>query len=467
MGDEFHEQIGKVEIGKLLPNGKRDVNVRELTQTELLEEKAKHLRTIEEEIYKGETDRHKPTASMVLEKHGFNKSDDTIIRLLPIVVAAYRDAFRIQTARYKGESTLDILQQGPSTYFKKDILVSEILTEYLEDTKPRIQTSNEWHLIFKRFVQIVGDKPIRSIDKSDIRKFRSTISQLPTRPNKAVRELPVLESIAYAERHDLHTVSVETIRKHIGAVRAVFEWAVNNDFLETNPANKMTPRKTPTRQKRLSFDNPDLSLIFEPSTYYRFAKTPADFWLPVISLYSGARIEEIAQLHIADVRFEENIAVFEIAPNSGKQHQQNSKRVKNKPSTRTIPIHKQIIKTGFMDFVDSCQFKNEERLFSELDRNKIGRLSGEVSRRFMRYIRSVGVSDERKVFHSFRHTFKDACRDAQIYEEVHDRLTGHSSISIGRTYGSGVNLSVLQYELNKVEYLGFPLLNWSKFMNAK
>lgn len=39
------------------------------------------------------------------------------------------------------------------------------------------------------------------------------------------------------------------------------------------------------------------------------------------------------------------------------------------------------------------------------------------------------------MFHSFRHTFKAACRRAGIHEETHDLLTGHRGTGVGRSYG--------------------------------
>jgi len=65
--------------------------------------------------------------------------------------------------------------------------------------------------------------------------------------------------------------------------------------------------------------------------------------------------------------------------------------------------------------------------------------------------------DPRKVFHSFRHAFKDACRSARIEEELHDALTGHTSASVGRGYGNGVPLEVLAEEITKVSYKGLDL----------
>jgi integrase len=74
------------------------------------------------------------------------------------------------------------------------------------------------------------------------------------------------------------------------------------------------------------------------------------------------------------------------------------------------------------------------------------------------------VDHPAKTFHSFRHTFKRACREAGISEEIHHALTGHSGGGVGRSYGRerrddgsldrGIPLHVLQSKINTVCYPG-------------
>lgn len=67
-----------------------------------------------------------------------------------------------------------------------------------------------------------------------------------------------------------------------------------------------------------------------------------------------------------------------------------------------------------------------------------------------------GINDPNKTFHSFRHSFKRACRDAGLGEEIHDLLTGHKGASVGRGYGQGAGLKVLSEAIERVSYPSFP-----------
>jgi integrase len=77
------------------------------------------------------------------------------------------------------------------------------------------------------------------------------------------------------------------------------------------------------------------------------------------------------------------------------------------------------------------------------------------------------VDHPSKTFHSFRHTFKRACREAGLSEEIHHALTGHSGGGVGRAYGRerradgsldrGISLSRLEAEINRISYPGLSL----------
>jgi len=185
-------------------------------------------------------------------------------------------------------------------------------------------------------------------------------------------------------------------------------------------------------------------------------------WLPLLALFTGARLEELGQARTEDVKEVDGVPVLEISDRG------EGKSVKTESSRRRIPIHQTLLDLAFLDYVETRRRAQDERLFPGLKRNQYGRWTPAWSKWWGRYARQkANIVDPRKVFHSFRHTFKDACRACHIPEEVHDALTGHSGGGVGRSYG-GLHypLAPLVEAMKKLRYPGFSLAHLKKHSHA-
>jgi integrase len=204
--------------------------------------------------------------------------------------------------------------------------------------------------------------------------------------------------------------------------------------------------KTNGEEHRLPYSPGDLKKLFSRDACESRKVTPANYWLPWLALYTGARLEELGQLRTADIRREDGVHRLTIEPGDGKQ-------IKTKSSRRRVPLHPELVKLGFVAFVERQKAAGEVRLFPELRPTRYGSLTAAWSKYWGRHARCLGVTDPRTVFHSFRHGWKDAAR-AVMPEEHHDVITGHSNGSVGRRYGTGVPLKVLAQSMAKVRFAG-------------
>ncbi|WP_158699548.1 site-specific integrase [Magnetospirillum gryphiswaldense] len=118
---------------------------------------------------------------------------------------------------------------------------------------------------------------------------------------------------------------------------------------------------------------------------------------------------------------------------------------------RNVPLHPKVIEIGFLKYKNSIAESGHRRVFPRL-RERNGVRTVYFSKWYGRQREHFGISDTRKVFHSFRHTFKDACRSADMPEDVHDALTGHANNSVGRQYGTGHPLVNLAKWMEKISY---------------
>ena len=292
-------------------------------------------------------------------------------------------------------------------------------------------------------------------------EFKDALLEFPKRVPAELRRQPLPEILeAVRNGPEYETVSIPTIKKSLTALSSVFKWARSNGYREDNPAEGVAIATARVgRSGRKPFSSDDLRAIFEKSPVFasgarqRGGGGEAAFWLPLLGLFTGARLEELGQALVSDVRTEAGIAYLDI-------NSEDTKRLKNRSSERKVPLHQQLREVGFLRYVDSVRKSGEQSLFPDLIVNKNGNHTAQWSKWLGRYLRdSVGIRDEGKVFHSFRHTFKDACRAAGISEEVHDALTGHTSKGVGRMYGAGVPLSIKAEEIQRV---GLLPVSWTR-----
>jgi integrase len=129
---------------------------------------------------------------------------------------------------------------------------------------------------------------------------------------------------------------------------------------------------------------------------------------------------------------------------------------------REVPVHRELVRLGLIAWRlrREAEAGLDDPLFPLFEPNRTKKRSGAWSKWFNRYLRNdCGIADPRKVFHSFRHTFKDACRNSDMPEDHHDQLTSHASRgrNAGRRYGVGLSLDTLNRSLQKVSYRGLDL----------
>ena len=130
---------------------------------------------------------------------------------------------------------------------------------------------------------------------------------------------------------------------------------------------------------------------------------------------------------------------------------EGDKKVKNQSSVRTIPIHPKLLEMGFLDHVKRS---DNHRIFPTLKPDSRGRLGGPYGKRFSHLLRTnARITDKRKRFHSFRHTWADAARNANVDTEIRMRLAGREFRGSGSEagYGTGHSIPVLYKALAKVD----------------
>jgi integrase len=275
--------------------------------------------------------------------------------------------------------------------------------------------------------------------------------------NKAATQLVKADFIAYRDHRIKLGRASKTVEKDLSFIKMVMQFAFDSDKLPSNPAAgiKVPQVQMPSPQRNLEIE--DLKKLFASPIYTtgqrpRGGSGDAAAWLPLMGLCIGARLEEVCQLQLGDIKTDAPIPYFRILDLIDEEDDKQVKRLKNAGSRRDIPIPQALIAHGFLEYVAYLRQQKETWLFPKLTvEPKYGRRGANWSKWWGRWRGKLDVTGRERCFHAFRHVFKTACRAAGIAEDIHDALTGHRNGHEGRKYGK-FPLNALQPAIDRVNY---------------
>ncbi len=177
----------------------------------------------------------------------------------------------------------------------------------------------------------------------------------------------------------------------------------------------------------------------------------------LLAPFTGARMEELGQLRVQDVKQAGEVVYIEVVAGAKGIDGGHERRLKTAQSERCIPVHRALLEAGFMDYVERLRRRGEYWLFPCLQADGRGKRTGRFSKWASRFLRQTcGIDDRDLVFHSFRHLFEDLLRGVTDDTELRDRLMGHASRR-GYQYGNGFSLERLDAVVQRIDLGPLPV----------
>ncbi|WP_082036714.1 site-specific integrase [Paramagnetospirillum magnetotacticum] len=357
-------------------------------------------------------------------------------------------------------------------------LVEPFISEKTTRAKVSTKTQDDYRASLRLFLQVVGaDRPVAAITDEEVVKFKEMLLQCPTNFRKRLKTDNLEEAIrrnsALPENKRLDCLDGKTINeKYLSNIKTFFTWAKANKKVKESPAIGVRAEQ-PARDvsdERDPFNLDDMRVIFGAPIFTgcrsaHFRHEPGDlrlndhhFWTPLIAAFSGCRMNEIGQLTKADIVQLNDMPHFLIT-NADDDH-----KVKTRAGKRYIPVHGELIALGFLDFVNSIK---SGRLFPEWEMGQDGYYSSSFSKKFSRFLKSIGIKTDKKSFHSFRHSFKDAMRAARLDGPTQDLFMGHEDSTVQRRYGIGTPIQEQSEDFLRITYKGLDLRSLKRVMPGK
>lgn len=344
-------------------------------------------------------------------------------------------------------------QQTPQTNLA-EALVAWTLT--WSDQAQDKATLDQYGASVRLLIFLVGNIPLASLDEDQMASFIKKTMRL--RPNY---RLGSKKDIMLPEKStEEGGLTRETLRRHVTGIKKFLDWARKHyklsgkiDFSGLVPAGT----DVRARDKTLSWTDDDCAYILTMPPFTGCSGTDAQwgakavhqrlipgpnvyhdawYWAVLLLCYTGARREEICKLLVSDVGIEQGIAFIWIRYTI-------TGRLKNLQSVRKIPLHRELIRLGFLEFVEARKSiahlavnnlgKSDHELFPDLRPTK-GKDYGSMFYRdiWIRLVAAAFSNPGDENIHSFRHGFENFLDATGCTEKEGNDLFGHETKSSTR-----------------------------------
>lgn len=349
---------------------------------------------------------------------------------------------------------------SPAVVHSNTPTITEAIDVWINKHNPRPRSVVEWRYAVKRFTEMHTNLPVGAIEDEHIVSFRQALMKVPSRLPVSLRDKPLPELVQLAESGKLKDKGKErspsSINKLLVALSSLLQTMVDEGKISRNVAKRKLLRKDTDGTERPPYDPEALRQLFASeiyqSNYWRSpAKEkgkPSRFWIPLIAVFTGLRIEEISGLRVSDIREESGVSYFSL---------NRERKLKSKAAYRNVVIHDELIKAGFLRFVDEQRKRGDGLLFYDRTQTADGRVSSSLSNWYGRYAKQIGIKYNDTAFHSLRDNFNDACENADFTDRQIMRIMGHSPGGAKKHYGLGLWLKKTAELMKRLQYPGLDL----------
>jgi integrase len=225
--------------------------------------------------------------------------------------------------------------------------------------------------------ELTGAKAPAHLTKADAQEVKAALFKLPKNRSKS----PRTRNLSLAQMLDLKDVpriAARTMNGYIGHMQHFMGWAVDNGYAAENVFTGMRLRKTAkgTGEGRQAFKADELQVMHQELTNPQSVLVKKDVhrWPALIGMFTGMRLNEVAQLEVQDIEERDGVWCINVTPDGDDQ-----KRLKNASSRRLVPVHDGLLDCGFLGFVEGQREAGSTRLFPSLTytaQNGYGRNAG-------------------------------------------------------------------------------------------
>ena len=267
-------------------------------------------------------------------------------------------------------------------------LFSEMYHKHIQrmrDNRRREDTICETIETYKDVIELLGDKPISEYTILDGRDYRNSLLKTPKNRKRIKKYKDFnLQEVLSMNIPNNELMSFNRQKQLISRMTSCWNYFADEfpEYVSENVFKSKSIRVNPTKNKnrRECFSDDDLRLVFNPTNYLPaiFAnptgrKTSIQYpyyWIPILAILTGCRLEELCMMRVKDIMKVNGIWLYRIREEG--EYGEEETRVKNHYSERDVPFHIVLRDTlNFVGYVDYVKKLGHDRVFHELPKEVV------------------------------------------------------------------------------------------------
>lgn len=193
------------------------------------------------------------------------------------------------------------------------LTLSELVGRYIVSKRPPNPTAVRSYV--RRLNEALNTPHVHQVTPAQIDAFAVELRRFPIIKRPALDKLPFRKVLDWQARNpSARLLSKKTQWKWFLVYKKLFDYAVSVGVVAANPVTPVMPKAKGEEEERLAYDADDIALIFSRPLFHGCARThnsagqlwgyrdepgrmllkDAHYWLPILALWTGCRLEEIA-----------------------------------------------------------------------------------------------------------------------------------------------------------------------------
>lgn len=265
------------------------------------------------------------------------------------------------------------------------------------------------------------DMEIQEYAKNTIKNRMYFLNNFINFVKKDIEDITIVDLKAYLNMKRKTTIP-STINGFIASLKAFFTWAVEEGYIDINPANRLRKTKVGSKLREpLSIENIERLRIA--------CKTNRERALVEFLLATGMRVSEVVNVNVSDLDFYEN-----------------KLKTTGKGNKERFILFNDKCKLYLKEYLDNRKGESDALFIAE--RKPFGRMGARALEKLLKKISERKITDTNVFPHKLRHTFATQLFSGGANITTIQFLLGHESITTTQRYVK-TSFEKVNYEYNK------------------